>query len=94
MNAISNTTPARAAPAKADKDVTNVIIIPSIKIMDIDLLDNARETLCTIHTALNPDNRPALDDDVLFALWATLRRSMDDLDHLREHLCDRTGGAQ
>lgn len=66
----------------------SVVTIPSVKIMDLDLLDRARETLCTIHTALNPDNKGTLDDEALFAIWATLRRSMDDLDHLREHFCD------
>lgn len=65
-----------------------VVTIPAERISDLDLLDGARDKLRTVHAALNPDNKGALDDETLFSIWAAIRFAMNDLDHLRDHLCD------
>lgn len=65
------------------------ITIPLMKIMDIDLLDGARDKLRTIHLALSPDNKGWQDDQALFSIWAAVNHVMNDLDHLRDYLCER-----
>lgn len=84
MNTDTHTTDHRAAP-----DATrNVVIIPAQFVSPCDLLDGGLDQLLTIHTALNPDNRTTLDNEVLFSIWAALRHAMNDLNHLRDYLND------
>lgn len=83
MNAAHSATACAHAPAR------DVVTIPAMKIMDVDLLDGARDKLRTIHLALSPENKGWQDGDALFAIWATVNHVMNDLDHLRDYLCER-----
>ena len=66
----------------------SIVTVPAIKIADVDLLDGARDKLRVIHLALAPDNRGWQDEQALFSVWASIDHVMNDLDALRDHLCD------
>lgn len=67
----------------------SIATIPAVKIVDIDLLDGARDKLRTVHVALSPEAGTHRDDLAMMAIWATMEGIITDLNHLRDHLCDR-----
>lgn len=80
---------AHVTRAKAVSVPSSIVTVPAMKIMDVDLLDGARDKLRTIHLALSPDNKGWQDDEALFSIWATISHVMNDLDALRDYLCER-----